>query len=293
MSQHNRRGILTMTGAMVFFVVNDALVKWVSTDLPTPQLIFVRGVMTTALLLALAAWMGQLRWWRSALTRSEPTRALIDSLASFTYLTAVFHMPLGNATAINLAGPLFLTMLAVFFLHERVSLGRWALILLGFAGVLLVVQPRAGEFNSYAWLCLLAAMLHAGRDFLTRLVPAQVPSLLITLSTAMMVTLLAGVWSMFEPWRAMSTRHIGQLFAAAMCLAAGYHLLTLSMRWGDMSVIGPFRYSGLLMALLLGYLMWGDVPNGLAWCGIALVVAAGLGLLQAERLRKQALLAME
>ena len=293
MSQHNRRGILTLTGAMVFFVVNDALVKWVSTDLPTPQLIFVRGVMTTALLLALAAWMGQLRLWRSALTRSVPTRALVDSLASFTYLTAMFHMPLGNATAINLAGPLFLTMLAVFFLHERVSLGRWALILLGFAGVLLVVQPRAGEFNSYAWLCLLAAMLHAGRDFLTRLVPAQVPSLLITLSTAMMVTLLAGVWSMFEPWRAMSTTHIGQLFAAAMCLAAGYHLLTLSMRWGDMSVIGPFRYSGLLMALLLGYLMWGDVPNGLAWCGIALVVAAGLGLLQAERLRKQALLAME
>jgi drug/metabolite transporter (DMT)-like permease len=293
MSQHNRLGILTMTGAMVFFVVNDALVKWVSTDLPTPQLIFVRGVMTTALLLALAAWMGQLRLWRSALTRSVPTRALVDSLASFTYLTAMFHMPLGNATAINLAGPLFLTMLAVFFLHERVSLGRWALILLGFAGVLLVVQPRAGEFNSYAWLCLLAAMLHAGRDFLTRLVPAQVPSLLITLSTAMMVTLLAGVWSMFEPWRAMSTTHIGQLFAAAMCLAAGYHLLTLSMRWGDMSVIGPFRYSGLLMALLLGYLMWGDVPNGLAWCGIALVVAAGLGLLQAERLRKQALLAME
>ena len=293
MSQHNRRGILTMTGAMLFFVVNDALVKWVSTDLPTPQLIFVRGVMTTALLLALAAWMGQLRLWRSALTRSVPTRALVDSLASFTYLTAVFHMPLGNATAINLAGPLFLTMLAVFFLHERVSLGRWALILLGFAGVLLVVQPRAGEFNSYAWLCLLAAMLHAGRDFLTRLVPAQVPSLLITLSTAMMVTLLAGVWSMFEPWRAMSTTHIGQLFAAAMCLAAGYHLLTLSMRWGDMSVIGPFRYSGLLMALLLGYLMWGDVPNGLAWCGIGLVVAAGLGLLQAERLRKQALLAME
>jgi drug/metabolite transporter (DMT)-like permease len=293
MSQHNRRGILTMTGAMVFFVINDALVKWVSTDLPTPQLIFVRGVMTTALLLALAAWMGQLRLWRSALTRSVPTRALVDSLASFTYLTAMFHMPLGNATAINLAGPLFLTMLAVFFLHERVSLGRWALILLGFAGVLLVVQPRAGEFNSYAWLCLLAAMLHAGRDFLTRLVPAQVPSLLITLSTAMMVTLLAGVWSMFEPWRAMSTTHIGQLFAAAMCLAAGYHLLTLSMRWGDMSVIGPFRYSGLLMALLLGYLMWGDVPNGLAWCGIALVVAAGLGLLQAERLRKQALLAME
>jgi drug/metabolite transporter (DMT)-like permease len=63
------------------------------------------------------------------------------------------------------------------------------------------------------------------------------------------------------------------------------------MRLGDMSVIGPFRYSGLLVALVLGYWMWGDVPNTLAWGGIALVVAAGLGLLQAERRRKQALLA--
>lgn len=289
MSQHNRRGILTMTGTMAFFVVNDALVKWVSNDLSTPQLIFVRGVMTTTLLLALAGRMGQLSLWRTALTLSVPTRAVLDSLATFTYLTALFHMPLGNATAINSAGPLFLTLMAVIFLHERVSLGRWALIGLGFAGVLLVVQPRAGYFNAYAWLCLFAAVLHAGRDFLTRLVPAQVPSLLITLSTAVMVTLTAGVWSLFVPWKPMGTAHLWQLFGASLCLAAGYHLLTLSMRWGDMSVIGPFRYSGLLVALVLGYLLWGDVPNALAGCGIALLVAAGLGLLQAERRRKQAL----
>jgi drug/metabolite transporter (DMT)-like permease len=222
------------------------------------------------------------------LTRSVPARAVLDSLASFTYLTAVFHIPLGNATAINLAGPLFLTLMAVFFLHERVTPGRWALILLGFAGVLLVVQPRMGDFNAYALLCLFAAVLHAGRDFLTRLVPAHVPSLLITLSTAIMVTVLAGVWSLFEPWKPMATQHLWQLFGASLCLAAGYHLLTLSMRLGDMSVIGPFRYSGLLVALVLGYLMWGDVPNTLAWCGIALVVAAGLGLLQSERMRQQA-----
>jgi drug/metabolite transporter (DMT)-like permease len=122
---------------------------------------------------------------------------------------------------------------------------------------------------------------------MTRLVPAQVPSLLITLSTSTMVMLLSGVWSLFEPWKPMTTEHMGLLFAASLCLAAGYHLLTLSMRLGDMSVIGPFRYSGLLVALALGYWMWGDVPNTLAWCGIALVVAAGLGLLQSERRRRK------
>lgn len=290
MSQHNRRGILTMTGAMVFFVLNDALVKWVSTDLSTPQLILVRGVMATTLLFALAAKTGQLQHWRTALTPSVPARAVLDSMASFAYLTAVFHMPLGNATAINLAGPLFLTLMAVFFLQERVSPGRWALIVLGFVGVLLVVQPRVGGFNAYGLLCLFAAVLHAGRDFMTRVVPGHVPSLLITLSTSTMVMLLAGVWSLFEPWKPMTALHVWQLSGAALCLAVGYHLLTLSMRLGDMSVIGPFRYSGLLMALVLGYVMWGDVPNPLAWCGIALVVAAGLGLLQAERLRRRALL---
>lgn len=288
MSQHNRRGIVTMMGAMVFFVVNDALAKWVSADLSTPQLIFIRGVMTTTLLLALTGWMGQLKHWRSMLTRAVPARAVLDSLASFTYLTAVFHMPLGNATAINLAGPLFLTLMAVFFLKEQVGPGRWALIVLGFSGVLLVVQPRIGDFNAYALLCLFAATLHAGRDFMTRLVPAKVPSLLITLSTSAMVMFLSGLWSLFEPWKPISSQHLWQLLGASLCLAAGYHLLTLSMRLGDMSVIGPFRYSGLLMALVLGFVVWGDVPNALAWCGIALVVAAGLGLLQAERLRRQA-----
>ena len=82
----------------------------------------------------------------------------------------------------------------------------------------------------------------------------------------------------------------GQLAGAALCLAAAYHLLTLSMRAGDMSVIGPFRYSGLLVALLLGYLVWGDVPNALAWGGIALLVAAGLAMLHSQRLRSSAAL---
>lgn len=280
-----------MTAAMACFISNDALVKLVSASLPTAQLIFVRGALTTLWLLLVVAASGQLGQWRRIATPSVWIRAAFDTAATFTYLTSLFHLPIGNATAINLAAPLFLTLFAVLLLGERVSAGRWALIWLGFIGVLLVVQPSAEGLNGYALLCVLATLFHAGRDLMTRQVPAEVPSLLITLATAALVTVISGLWTAgTADWTPVSDTSWWRLGAASVCLAGAYHLLTLSMRAGDMSVIGPFRYSGLLVALVLGYLVWGDVPNVLAWAGIALLVASGLGLLLSERARARAAL---
>lgn len=290
MNADNRRGILMMSASMAFFIGNDALVKLVSSTLPTPQLIFIRGLLVTVLIGAVVLGTGAARHWRAALTPTVWWRALFDSAATFGYLTALFHLPIANATAINLSAPLFLTVLAVLLLGERVDLRRWGLIVLGFVGVLLVVQPRADGFNGYALLCVLATLLHALRDLLTRRVPTQVPSLLITLATALTVSLLSGVWTVVDEWRPLSLPVLAQLTGAALCLAFAYHLLTLSMRAGDMSLIAPFRYTGLLVALLLGYWVWGDIPNALAWGGIALLVAAGLGMLRGQRLRSRAAL---
>lgn len=276
-----------MTAAMVCFISNDALVKYVSASLPTPQLIFVRGVLTTLWLLLVVALGGQLGQWRRLGTPSIWIRALLDAAATFIYLTSLFHLPLGNATAINLAAPLFLVLFAVLMLGERVSLQRWLLIWAGFAGVLLVVQPRAEGFNGYAVLCVIGTLFHAARDLMTRRVPAEVPSLWITLTTASMVTVLAGLWTASTAWTPLDTGSAWRLAAASVLLATAYHLLTLSMRAGDMSVIGPFRYSGLLVALVLGFLVWGEVPNALAWVGIVLLVASGLALLLNERARSR------
>ncbi len=276
-----------MTAAMVCFISNDALVKYVSASLPTPQLIFVRGVLTTLWLLLVVALSGQLGQWRSVNTPSIWIRSLLDSAATFIYLTSLFHLPLGNATAINLAAPLFLVLFAVLMLGERVSLQRWLLIWAGFAGVLLVVQPRADGFNEYAVLCVVGTLFHAARDLMTRRVPAAVPSLWITLTTASMVTLLSGLWTASTTWTPLDVGSTLRLAGASVLLATAYHLLTLSMRAGDMSVIGPFRYSGLLVALVLGFLVWGEVPNTLAWVGIVLLVTSGLALLLNERARSR------
>ena len=284
----NRRGVLAMSAGMASFVANDAIVKHVSASLPSGQLIFLRGVFATLLLLVVLAAMGLLRDIPRLWDRRVLLRAFLDACATLTYLTSLFHLPIGNATAINMATPLFITLFAVIAFKEQVGGARWLAILTGFTGVLLVVQPSGAAFNAYALLCLGGTLLHASRDLMTRTIHRGIPSLLITFSTAVAVTLLSGLWSTQQEWRPAGWQSLGLLAAASVFLSIGYFMLTIAMRAGEMSVIAPFRYVGLLFALLLGFVVWGDVPNALAWAGIALLVGAGLYVLHGERSRARA-----
>ena len=283
----NRRGVLCMSGAMACFILNDALVKYVSQGMPAAQLIFLRGVMATLLVLAVAHALGATPRLRDTGSRWVVLRASVDACGSLLYLGAMFHLPLANATAINLASPLFMVVFAVLFLHEKVGPARWAAIGAGFIGVLLVIQPSSDGFNAYALIALIGTLGHAVRDLLTRRVPRDVPVLLITLATTISVMLLAGVVSLFQGWRPFGWFELGLLAVASVFLAAAYHLIITAMREGEMSLIAPFRYSGLLFALMIGYVVWGDVPNLLSWCGIALLICSGVYMLHGERRRRR------
>lgn len=287
----NRRGIVAMTLSMACFLVNDALSKHVSESLPATQLIGIRGVMSTLLLLVIAHAMGLLRGSggepapiRAALRQPAVLwRAMIDVLGTFAYLNSLFHLAIGNATAINMSLPLFLTFYAMLRWKERVGVGRWLAIGAGFAGVLLIVQPATEDFNAWALLCLLATLLHATRDVVTRGIPPQIPSVLVTLMTAAAVAVVAALATPWFGWQPVSLQQLGLLAAASVFLSGGYYLVIVAVRAGDMSVIAPFRYSGLLFALVIGWAVWGDIPNLLAWIGILLVVGAGLAMLRARR----------
>lgn len=279
----NRRSIRQMVLAMASFIVNDALVKVVSETLPAGQLIFLRGLMATAIVLVVVRASGATLQPRRLVGGWVGTRAAVDAVATIVYLVSLFHLPIANATAINMATPLMITLLAVMFLRERVTPAHALAIAAGFAGVLLVIQPGPEGFNAYAWLCLLGTAINAVRDTITRNIPSDVPSIGVTLATAAAVTTLAGAISVVEGWQPLSWREIGLLACAAAFLATGYQLIIRSTRSGDLSVVAPFRYSGLLMAVLSGWVVWGEVPNAIAWAGIALVVAAGLYLLRRQR----------
>ena len=276
-----------MSAGMVCFVLNDTLVKFVSDDLPASQLIFLRGVLAVLGLLLLVYATDRRQFSRAGLLHMVDKwvvlRSMLDGVASLVYLSALFHMPLGNATAINMSTPLLIALLSGLLMGVHVSARNWLIIGLGFVGVLMGVQTQADGFNAWAWVALAGTVLHALRDLSMRFIAPEVPSTVITVGTALAATVLSGVWSIFTPWQAVSATHWGMMAAAAVFLSCGYFFLIKATRMADMSVVAPFRYIGLLTAVLAGYVIWDDMPNPLAWCGMLLLVGAGILMLRLHR----------
>jgi drug/metabolite transporter (DMT)-like permease len=279
----NRAGIVAMIIAMGCFLVNDTLVKIASERVPTTELIFVRGAFAFALVLTVAAATGALGHVREIARGWVAARAIFDALATMFFLVSLFHLPINSATAINMTSPLIITALAAVFLGERAGASVWIATLAGFAGVLLVVQPRTAGLDAYALVCLLATVLLSVRDLMTRRVHRGVPSILISLSNTVIVTLLAAALSPLEEWRPIGALEVGMLAVAAVFLSAAYFLIVVGTRRGELSVVAPFRYAGLLFAAIAGYAVWGDVPNTMAWLGMLLLVGSGVYVLRASR----------
>ena len=272
-----------MSAAMALIIVNDAMIKLASETMPAAQTIGIRGMFATlwVLLAVLASRQGaQLR---HAFERRTLGRALLDVAGTFSYLYALFNMPLAEATAINMAAPLIMVLFAVVVLGEDVRWQRWATVLAGFAGMMLVVRPGGNSFTWWAALCFGATVLNAARDVYTRGIPNRVPSLIITFTTASAVTVTALTITTVQGWQQFTLGEAMLLAGASAFLAAAYYLMIVAMRLGEVSVVSGFRYCALPAAALLGWAVWGQLPDAIASAGMTVLVAAGLYLLHHER----------
>jgi len=281
----NRRGIVLMSAAMSVFIVNDTLIKIASETMPASQVIGVRGMMASvwigAVLLATTP-ARELRWL------SEPHllgRCVLDIIGTFSYLLALFALPIATATAINMSTPIFITVMAVLWLGESVGWRRWSAVAAGFIGVLLIVRPSPEGLNWWALLAFGATGLHAFRDIYTRRISGAVPSIVITFANALSVGLFGCAMAVIDDWNPMGWREWVLLGSASLFLAIGYHWVVLAMRAGEASVIGAFRYSGLVWAVIIGWAIWSHIPDALTWAGMALLVGAGLYIVHRERVR--------
>ena len=285
----NRRGIIAMCLSMATFLINDALVKLVSERLPTDQIVFLRGCFACLLLLL---WLTAAQPWVLRFVRHRGMihvgwRSVLDALSTFTYLWALFHLPLPNISAINLSSPLMVTVLAILFLGEKVAWRRWSAIIVGLVGVLMIVQPSGDAFNWFSVVAIAATFLGAVRDVMTRRIAIEIPSILVTFATAVAVTAVAGASVAVTGWRPVQGSDVLLLALASVFLIGGYHFIIVAMRVSETSIVSPFRYTAILWAIILGYVLWGDVPNPLAFTGIVVLVGSGLYLMHRERVARR------
>ena len=289
----NLRGALCISASMAGFAVNDAIMKLVFRDVPLFQAILIRGLFACVLIGTIAWWFGALRspsQLHALRHRTVALRTLGEAGATVFFLSALVAMPLANATAVLQAVPLTITMGAALLLGERVGWRRWLAILVGLAGVLLIVQPGLGGFVAGSGYALAAVAAITLRDLVTRRMPETVPPLLVSLLTAVTITAGGAVGTVLGPSVALSGGQVAAMAFASVFMAAGYIFSVYAMRFGEVGFVTPFRYSVLLWASLLGWLVFREVPNALALVGTAVVVASGLYTFMRERsLRKAAI----
>lgn len=280
----NMRGAALMTGSMVAFTVNDAFMKSLSGDIPLFQAVFLRGIGTVGFLLVLAYVMGQLRFKHS---RKDwlliGLRSLSEIAGTVFFLTALFHMPIANVTAVLQALPLTVSLAAAVFLGEALGWRRLLAILVGFVGVFLIVRPGGDGFSIYSIYALGAVVCVTVRDLAARRMSRRVPSIMVALMAAVTVTSAGALVTMTQAWVPVAQGTAMQLGGAMLFIVFGYVFSVAAMRVGDIGFVAPFRYSGLIAALILGWLVFGDWPMSMTLTGAGIVVATGLFTLYRER----------
>ena len=288
----NIRGSLLMAAAMAAFSINDAITKAVSAEMNFGQVMLVRGLFAIVLIAALALHQRALRPLRTLMTMAVVLRVAGEIGATILFLAAIVNLPLANTTAILQVLPLAITLGAALTFGEPVGWRRWLAIAAGFIGVLIIVRPGVEGFNQFSLFALISVIFCAIRDLATKRIPAPIPSLFVTLLTTISVTIAgAGILVPLGGWTPSSGRALALLAFAAVLLLIGYQCIIMALRTGDISAVAPFRYSALLWAMLLGYLVFGDVPDAMMVTGAAIIVLSGLYAFYRERIRHRAVAA--
>ncbi|MCK4862510.1 MAG: DMT family transporter [Rhodobacteraceae bacterium] len=282
--QNNMKGALFMMASMAGFVLNDTMIKLVSEELELFQAVFLRGVMATILL-------GFLAWNKGALSYRPARRDMkiigwrtfAEVGATFCFLTALFNMPLANATAILQSLPLAVTLAASLFLGHKVGWRRYLAISLGFVGVLIIVRPGTEGFNAYSLWALGAVGFVTLRDLLSHKLSPATPSIFVALFTSAAVMVLSGAITATQEWHAVSLEILLYLGGAAVFILIGYIAAVTAMRHGEIAFVSPFRYSVMVWALLLGAFVFKEIPDGWTMLGITIVVGMGIFTFYRER----------
>ncbi|MGB7276268.1 MAG: DMT family transporter [Pseudolabrys sp.] len=277
----------------LLFAFMSALVRQLGDVAPVGQMVFFRSAFAILPVVLVYAVRGELA---TAVRTSRPLgqlgRGLLSVGGMFTNFSALTRLPLADATAISFASPLITVALAAIILKERVRIYRWSAVVIGFAGVIVMLIPHL-DIGRYAVIggaaaaagsmfAVISAFCNAGTVIQTRrLTQSETTSSIVFYFS--LVCAIAGALTLPFAWHSPTPRELIALIALGVLGGFAHILLTESYRYGTASLVAPFDYTSMLWALLLGYWLFGELPDTLVYVGASIVAAAGLFVIWRER----------
>ena len=283
--------ILLKVGSAFLFAVMVVLVRYLGDRYPVGQIVFFRSAFAILPVVVIYAWRGELE---AAIRMGRPVghigRGFTAVCAMFCNFSALARLPVVDATAISFVSPLFTVVMSALFLKERVRIYRWSAVIVGFSGVLVMLAPRLDIGRSAAsepgaigaMLGLAGALFAAGSTIQTRAMTKTETTSSIVLYFSLICALVGlATWPL--GWITPTWPELVALIVIGICGGLGHLMLTESYRLAPASLIAPFDYTSMLWALILGYLVFREVPTPLVFVGAAIIAAAGLFVIWRER----------
>jgi drug/metabolite transporter (DMT)-like permease len=283
------RGIALILASTVFLGASDATAKYLSATLPSIEIAWIR-FLVFALVMSPAMVPGSPLF---ALRTPRPGFQLLRGIAllssSLFFISGLRFLPIAEASATGFVSPLFVTALSIVFLGESVGLRRWLATAVGLIGVLIILRPGTSAFHPAAFFPLVSALAWACTLIMTRMMSGKELAV-----TTMTYSSIAGViiLSALVPliWVAPGWRDVLLGIFIGVASTAGQWIVVLAFRYADASVLAPFSYTQLLWVSILGFLIFGEVPDIWTVTGAVFIVASGLYTAHRERVRRLQLL---
>ncbi|MEM6460942.1 MAG: DMT family transporter [Pseudomonadota bacterium] len=300
-------GILLIAFGMGIFSVQDVIIRWIGSSYPASQIVFLRGLVALVPLAAMVYFSGGFSTLNVKHPRLNLLRGLLGLMSYTTYYMALVAMPIADATAIFFISPMIVTVLSALFLQEKVGARRWAAVLIGFSGVIIIVRPGSGLLDAVALLPVFAALSYALSQIIARRIgKTQTGTSLAFLSMAVFVAVSGFFGFLFSDGidteiehksfdfllGAWSTPGLFDCLLIAICgiiAAVGFYCLSQAYRIAPASAVAPFEFVAMPLAVLWGVVIWAEYPPTTTIFGIVLVVGSGLYVLNRESVRNRPL----
>jgi drug/metabolite transporter (DMT)-like permease len=274
-----------IVGAVACFSVLDGIIKSLAVRHPVPLLVWARwGFQVVAMLIWLAPSMGP-RMLHTRQLRMQLLRGGLLVGSSLCFMTALAHMPLADATALNYTTPTIVIILAMVFLNERLTLPRMAFVIAGLAGMTMIVQPGAEIFRGTSLFALGSALCYAIYQITTRMLAGEDPRVSLFYPALVGTLLMTFVWPWFGSRIDLTWVDVVLLAGIGVIGTIGHFLFILAFQRAPASALTPFTYIQVVFATLIGWLAYNDFPDALTLAGMALIAGSGLLLTWHERRR--------